>query len=261
MRNDIIRRNRYHLHAFTLIELLVVISIISLLSSSILTAISDARNKARIAANKQFEQSIRSSISDCSVAFYNFQASSTSKVLEAGGTGPDGVISGNPSRVESIQGYGQAMKFDGSGSVVKTQSADLLSGSSYTITAWVHVGGVGDSSWNRFVSYDSQETSGTGQTTLRWDEDDDKRGFVAGGTVADATKDIDTGKWTFLVGTFNGSMAKYFEDGNLVASSSGTTVMSGRHKLSMGARSDNTSDHIDGKIDNVRIYDCAFAES
>lgn len=40
---------------FTLIELLVVISIISLLSSTVLTAISEARNSARIAANKRFE--------------------------------------------------------------------------------------------------------------------------------------------------------------------------------------------------------------
>src|SRR3989344_5438428 len=40
---------------FTLIELLVVISIISLLSSIVLSSVSSARDKARIAAGKQFD--------------------------------------------------------------------------------------------------------------------------------------------------------------------------------------------------------------
>lgn len=92
----------------------MVIAIIGILSSVVLASLSGARNSARIAAGKQFEHNIRSSVSHCSEAFYNFEGDSSTIVREASGySGRDGTIQGNPVRVDSLNGLGQAMEFDG----------------------------------------------------------------------------------------------------------------------------------------------------
>jgi prepilin-type N-terminal cleavage/methylation domain-containing protein len=246
-------RNRYS-GGFTLIELLVVISIISLISSTVFTAISDARNKARLAANKRFEQSIRSSISDCSVAFYNFEGSSNSTVREAGGTGPDGTINGNPSRVDSISGLGKAMEFDGSDDFIETSmkpsSIEVLGSSDLTIADWVQPytfngGGVweiGKQTTGNEVSMRTLGSEGNWRSQLWSSYDVD---FQAGSA----------NKWLHIALVQNSGTTKVYTDGSIEKTKNQSINLQDDDGFYIGRWA---SRHFNGKIDNVRIYNCAF---
>jgi prepilin-type N-terminal cleavage/methylation domain-containing protein len=81
---------------FTLIELLVVISIISLLSSIVLAGLKDARDKARIASGKQFEQSLRGVMNDDILSEWEFSNDTPGFIVDSNGTIPPKKIEINP---------------------------------------------------------------------------------------------------------------------------------------------------------------------
>lgn len=246
------RPNKECLHAFTLIELLVVISIISLLSSSILTAISDARNKARIAANKQFEQSIRSSISDCSIAFYNFEDSSTSNVLEAGGTGPDGTLNGNPSRVESVNGLGRAIEFDGVVDYVSTPlEVDPNAIDETTWSAWIKP----DLSASRGVVFSDDD--GGFDRGLQLNRNGNQKFNIFTGSGAWSPAEFENNEWQFVAVTYTNSNVFFFKDGKEYTYGSSPVSQDSSNTLNIG-RNPGFGEHFDGIIDNVRIYNCGF---
>lgn len=71
---------------FTLIELLVVASIISFLASIIMAGLSEAREKARIAAGKQFEASVKHVLGNDIIAEWTFDNDVSGMVDEYPGT-------------------------------------------------------------------------------------------------------------------------------------------------------------------------------
>lgn len=239
---------------FTLIELLVVISIISLLSSTVLTTISNARNRARIAASQRFEQTIRSSISDCSVAFYNFEGSSNTTVREAGGSGPDGTINGDPTRTDSVDSSGQAMLFDGNDDYIQTSltpsSGGVSGNADITITAWVNPysfngGGV----WEIGSQNSGQEFSmRTLNSEPRW------RSQLWSSHDVDFTAG-ETDEWMHLALVQDSNTTKIYVDGELKKTKNQDINLTDDDGFAIGEWSD---DSFHGKIDNVRMYNCAF---
>jgi prepilin-type N-terminal cleavage/methylation domain-containing protein len=91
---------------FTLIELLVVISIISLLSSVVLSALNSAREKARFAAGKQSSAIIHHALGDLSVAIWELNECSGVPV-DSSGVGGNGTFVGSPTyQPDTPQGSG-----------------------------------------------------------------------------------------------------------------------------------------------------------
>ena len=70
---------------FTLVELLVVISIISLLVSVVLTSVNSAREKARIAAGKQFYSSLDHALGASAIGSWSFESGGGLTAYDASG--------------------------------------------------------------------------------------------------------------------------------------------------------------------------------
>lgn len=252
----------YDQYGFTLIELLVVISIISLLSSTVLTAVSSVRNKARLAAGKRFEQSIRSSVSDCSVAFYNFESDNNNKVLEATGQSEfDGSIEGDPARVDSLGKLGQAMKFDGDDDRVDVPDKIIDTSQPITVAAWVTVE---DTDGHRFF-FGNNEISFQLGIDSGVDEFELEAETSQGGQVRLSGPSFDTNRWHYVAGVYDkaDSKARFYVDGGLVGTAdlsgnlnSGNTLIGA--KFSSGSVPPWGGASWSGKIDNLRVYHCPF---
>jgi len=122
---------------FTLIELLVVISIISLLASVVLSSLSSAREKGRMAAGMQFEANILHGIGDQLVGEWKFE-DGAGKALDTSSFGNNGVVLpwGGPvwSANSGYNGKG-AYFFNGSNSI--TATVKNLNTNKITITTWI----------------------------------------------------------------------------------------------------------------------------
>ncbi len=136
-----------------------------------------------------------------------------------------------------------------------------------TLECWVKITAL-DDSWNRIISLDDQPTNSK-VVTLYYDDDDNQHGFFvkAGGKNSDPAQhnvlaDIPLNEWLHLVGTYDGSNAHYYVNGNLEKqhAMAGGKISKGGLLLGIGDRSDGVNaDAIQGYIDEFRIYDRALS--
>lgn len=241
---------------FTVIELLIVVAIIGILSSVVLASLSSGRDQAEIAANKSFEKSIRSSISDCSVAFYNFEAGDPSVVKEAGGTAADGNIVGSPSRVESVDGLGQAMEFSGGGDRVEIASGDTVS-SEMSWFAWIKADDLPFSGHDRAIVANNGGSNNMVNILGHDGSSKIKVQFKDGGVwQSNITAPIQEDEWHHVGFTYDGTTQELWVDGKSEGTAS-VSLSSNFSNTYIGS-DPNAGTDWKGQIDNVRFYDCAF---
>lgn len=178
-----------------------------------------------------------------------------------------GEIKGDP---EVTQGkVGEALLLDGDGDWVLVDSKALNRDySEISVECWVYINEL-DDSWNRIVSLDDMAAGNNNYATLFYDVDDKYHGFalMATGTGPAFPQDtveegIQSEQWLHMMGTWDGEIVKYYEDGELKNSYSiSGTVEGGNLFLCMGTRSDESpGDAAPCSIDEFRIYERALSE-
>jgi prepilin-type N-terminal cleavage/methylation domain-containing protein len=269
-------KNKHHDQGFTLIELLVVISIIALLSSVVLAAVSTARMKAITAGGILFEDNvyhsigIGSSIGGGAVALYNFNEGSGNTTADGANVAGIGIMNngGNCGGVTntgvtwSTDTFNSAnspysLNFPGTGCVISTNPLGT-GNTNFTVTEWIKT-----TSANIQMYTISNEASAAGG--FRFGLSNGQLQFLVGNSSSDytehpcSTKTVNDGLWHNIAGVFDrsaGTFTCYIDGSQAVGSpvtlNLGTYTNIGNSVAHIG----NTycCNAFTGYLDNVRFY-------
>ena len=198
------------------------------------------------------------------VAAYGFDQGSGTTVADSSGYANDGTISG--ASWTSSGKYGSALSFDGTDDSVSIPDSDSLDlTSALTLSAWVKP----DATYNRYQNIIVKERNGNdGSYVLAGDSTTNSRPGVeirksGGWEAARAPDPLTAGQWSHLAATWDGSTAKVYLNGTLVKTQSMTgTIVDSTGLLRIGGTAVfGNNRHVDGLIDEVRIYSRALSQT
>ena len=194
------------------------------------------------------------------VASYGFNESSGSTTADSSGNGNTGTIL-SATRITTGK-FGRALAFNGLNTWVTINNASVLSmNSSLTLEAWVYPN-VTSLGWRTIIAKE-------GVSSLDYylyasnKHGNYPAGGINNGTEQDiyGTTAIPINQWTHLALTYNGSVEKYYMNGNLVS----TVIAPGGIKTSGGrlriGGNNIYGEYFIGWIDEVKIYDTALTQN
>jgi prepilin-type N-terminal cleavage/methylation domain-containing protein len=196
---------------FTLIELLVVISIVSLLSSVVLAAVTTAREKARIAAGLQFGAIVNHAVGDRAIGMWPLDETSGTTAIDASGSGRNGMEQSGAARSpDTPSGKGNSLQLDGSNDYIEIPYVSDLAytGGDLTLSIW--------------VKPNSTETNGGNLISKPWNGSgaynyslfllpDLRLQFNLGGNTPEGVATsyaLPANKWSYVVATVDGATKK-----------------------------------------------------
>lgn len=237
--------------AFTLVELLVVIAIIGLLSAVAVVSSGASRDKARIAAAKQYASTVDRAVGDQIVGRWDFDECSGTIAKDTSGSGNNGTVIGSPVwSTNTPSGQGCALNFDAATKYVSVpDSASLDLADNFTVSLWVNMNSTaisvfmikGDGTIHGLAP--AYGLNGNGFSLI---------GSNCMNLPAMPLKS-DVGVWHQFVGTVSGGTRSFYIDGRLAGSvtagcnswDNGNILEIGRHGASYSANA---------ILDEVRVY-------
>jgi prepilin-type N-terminal cleavage/methylation domain-containing protein len=276
--------NKLFKTAFTLIELLVVIAIIGILSGLIVVTMNGVTEKATIAKSQVFSNSLRSALMITMVSQWIFDDitdydPSTKMINSTPGNIPDswsdneGRAYNSPILKEGADCVsGKCLLLDGVNDYISCGNDESFNiESAITIEAWVKAN---YSSYQQESNYQSLLNKKLSPSSVYNGYDFYLRSgrprltFGNGSSLVSiimSSGDVRDNKWHYVLVSFNGVSGDYSIaiDGNIESGNSGSqTIASNTDAVTMSyycAGSDQT--HLNGFIDNIRIYNAAIPTS
>jgi prepilin-type N-terminal cleavage/methylation domain-containing protein len=260
---------------FTLIEILVVISIIAILSSVVLAALSTARAKAVTAAGQVFEGQMYQAYGANAVAIWNFDDGAGASTA-ADSSGNNNILTINsPAAIETTNVFRGKSAFYATSSVTNyypatvtfSSSNPTFSATNGSISFWINLITNGSQrgifcsqypSQFQFCIVDSDNPGGLGYfIEVIW-------GNIGGGHLTTSIPASSVlSKWTqvavswsCVAGCTNTGSMNIYVNGNLAASSSNYTPPTPGTAFCVGGNCDSSGggDDLNGYLDEMRIY-------
>ncbi|MFA6158081.1 MAG: LamG-like jellyroll fold domain-containing protein [Candidatus Paceibacterota bacterium] len=231
---------------FTLVELLVVISIISLLASTVLSTLSGVRDKARVAAGREFNAIVYHTIGDMAVGVWSFDECSGTAVSDTSSLGNNGTVGSTLWSSDTPTGSGCSLSFSTSYVSVGTSNMPNIE-SPKTFSVWIKYNGVpGGSTINLFAGGSNSIQMGfSGGTAFRvWK--------YGGSALVSLPSLFSSGVWHQVVYTYDGTNHILYLDGAEKARSTSVSGQSGQTvSASLGG---SVYDNLIGMLDDARVY-------
>jgi len=187
--------------SFTLIELLVVIVIIGILAGVIMISTSSSIDKANIAKAQTFSNTVQEELLSNLVSEWTFD--NALNIGEDTWGNNNGTVNGNP-QIDTKCVFNKCLKFDGDGDyvTVTTSEGDQLDfRNSMTFSLWINPVSSGLYIFCKNISggYEDQQYAATFESNAL-------RFVLSGnGDLLSSPNSAPYNKWTFMVGTWDGS--------------------------------------------------------
>lgn len=265
---------------FTLIEMLVVVAIIGLLATIVLVSLQASREKARIAKGLQFSANIYHSLGAFAVGVWDFDEGTTGTcsdgkdICDFSGNENNGTLNGAEHNEDTPSKKGYSLDFDGGSEHVLIGSDDSLNNISeaVTVSGWIYCR-ESDPPWYQYIVSNDRDCCGvyagyslfivgTRGYFQIWGKENP--GDIAERYRIDTVRNISFEKWHHLVGTFNGTELKIYLDGEFedTLAFTGLIATPASFGLAIGGLGyDPSIWNLNGRLDDVRIYDRALSSS
>ncbi len=192
-----------------------------------------------------------------------------SNVADSSGNGNNGMMSGFISTSSAVTAgkVGQGLRFDGVDDYVSIADHSSLEGmSSLTISAWVKAVNTGTGADQDILN---KGDVGLVPYALRVSGSTGKMNFYVANSSAFANpvpisnSIIPFGIWSHFVGTYDGSTAKLYLNGQLQTTAGSLTgnVNTNSSILAIGRQGPSNARYVSGSLDDVRVYNRALSAS
>lgn len=253
---------------FTLIELLVVIAVIGVLASVVLVSLQSTRQKAPLAAGKQFDSQLRSTLGAYAVGVWRLEEGSGDGATDESGHSQNGNLGGSQAcpggaacpawrtALECGLDFGSCLSFDGTDDYVDFTGAPNLDITTATISLWFNH----SASQSSVGLFQNIQSYGIGRNGYQFGLRDNGLSFM----LADESSyyeqfgigaPIKLNTWHHAALSFvGGGAVKVYLDGKLIGSYTSTRTPTFANAVKRIGYSDIPPQYFAGQIDEVRVY-------